>query len=50
VPVYRLYNNGKGAAPNHRYTTIEGVRDQMIANGWVIEGNGPGLAFMCSPQ
>ena len=21
VPVYRLYNDGHGAAPNHRYTT-----------------------------
>jgi hypothetical protein len=22
LPVYRLYNNGQGAAPNHRYTTV----------------------------
>jgi hypothetical protein len=25
------------------------VRDQMLANGWILEGNMPGLAFMCSP-
>jgi hypothetical protein len=49
MPVYRLYNNGMGAAPNHRYTTSTVTRDQMIAAGWVIEGNGPGLAFMCAP-
>jgi hypothetical protein len=50
VPVYRLYNNGKGGAPNHRYTTLVSLRDQMIADGWVLEGNGPGFAFMCAPQ
>jgi hypothetical protein len=49
-PVYRLYNNGQGAAPNHRYTTTSNVRDQMIAAGWVLEGNGPGFAFMCAPS
>ena len=48
--VYRLYNNGQGAAPNHRYTTSRNVRDQMVAANWVIEGNGPGFAFMCAPQ
>lgn len=49
LSVYRLYNNGMGAAPNHRYTTLTNVRDQMVAAGWVIEGNGPGFAFMCAP-
>jgi hypothetical protein len=47
--VYRLYNNGMGAAPNHRYTTSAATRDQMVAAGWIIEGNGPDLAFMCAP-
>ena len=47
--VYRLYNNGQGGAPNHRYTIDAAVRDQMVARGWVIEGNGPGFAFMCAP-
>jgi hypothetical protein len=50
TPVYRLYNNGMGNAPNHRYTTSATTRDQMVAAGWVIEGNGPGLAFMCAPS
>jgi hypothetical protein len=49
-PVYRLYNNGAGGAPNHRYTTADDVRDQMLAAGWTIEGNGPGFAFMCAPS
>ena len=49
VPVYRLYNNGQGGAPNHRYTTDAATRDLMVSRGWVIEGNGPGLAFMCAP-
>ena len=49
-PLYRLYNNGQGGAPNHRYVTMPLVRDQMLASGWVLEGNRPGLAFMCAPQ
>ena len=49
VPVYRLYNNAMGGAPNHRFTTDLGVRDAMIAQGWVPEGNGIGVTF-CSPQ
>lgn len=48
VAVYRLYNNGQGGAPNHRFTTNEAVRNQMIADGWVPEGNGIGVG-MCSP-
>jgi len=50
VPVYRLYNNGQGGAPNHRYVAIDAVRDQMLASGWILEGSTPGLAFMCAPQ
>ena len=50
LPVYRLYNNGRGAAPNHRYTTDTSVRTQMIGEGWVPEGNGPLGVVMCSPQ
>jgi hypothetical protein len=48
TPVYRLYNNGQGGAPSHRYTTDLGVRAQMLARGWVREGFGSGVA-MCSP-
>ncbi len=50
VPVYRLYNDGQGAAPNHRYTTDAAVRAQMIAQGWVPEGNGALGVVMCSPR
>lgn len=49
MPVYRLYNNGMGGAPNHRFTTYLNVRAQMIAAGWVPEGNGVGVTF-CSPH
>ena len=50
VPVYRLYNNGQGAAPNHRYTTDLSVRSQMMTQGWVPEGYGSIGVIMCSPQ
>jgi hypothetical protein len=49
IPVWRLYNNGMGGAPNHRYTADAGQRDLMIAKGYALEGNGPGFAFMCTP-
>jgi photosystem II stability/assembly factor-like uncharacterized protein len=48
APVFRLYNNGQGGAPNHRYTTDRGVRSQMIADGWVPEGVGAEGVQMCS--
>lgn len=47
-PVYRLYNNGMGGAPNHRFTTDGNVRSQMLATGWIAEGYGIGVIF-CSP-
>jgi hypothetical protein len=49
-PLYRLYNNGQGGAPNHRYTTRIDVRQQMITQGWVSEGYGPLGAIACVPQ
>jgi probable HAF family extracellular repeat protein len=49
-PVYRLYNNGKGAAPNHRFTTSLATRSQMVDAGWVTEGSGPLGVAMCAPQ
>jgi hypothetical protein len=39
-PLYRLYNNGQGGAPNHRYTTELAIRTLMIAEGWLPEGAG----------
>ncbi len=50
MPVYRLYNNGQGAAPNHRYTTDLSVRSQMMSQGWVPEGYGSVRVIMCAPQ
>ena len=49
IPVYRLYNDGQGGAPNHRHTTDVGDRTQMIGQGWISEGYGPLGAIMCSP-
>ncbi len=50
IPLYRLYNNGMGAAPNHRYTTSVTVFNQMVAAGWIFEGNGNTKVFACVPQ
>jgi photosystem II stability/assembly factor-like uncharacterized protein len=49
TPVYRLYNNGEGGAPNHRYTTDVTARAQAIEQGWAPEGLGPDAVEMCSP-
>ena len=47
--LYRLYNNGQGGAPNHRYTIALEVRDQMLQQGWIPEGYGPFGAIACVP-
>ena len=49
IPIYRMYNNGMGGAPNHRFTTDINVRAQMLGAGWIPEGQGIGVGF-CSPQ
>ena len=48
-PLYRLYNNGKGGAPNHRYTTDLTIRSNMIAKGWIPEGSGALGVIACVP-
>ena len=48
VPIYRVFSNRADA--NHRYMTDRGVRDQMVASGWLAEGDGPDLVAMCAPQ
>jgi hypothetical protein len=50
IPLYRLYNNGMGGAPNHRYTTSLTIFNQMVAAGWIFEGNGNTKIFACVPQ
>ena len=46
VPVYRLWN--RRADTNHRYTTDKAVRDAMIAQGYVAEGDGPDAIAFCA--
>ena len=48
LPVYRLYNNGQGGAPNHRFTTSDETRLQMLAEGYIAEGADGGVG-MCAP-
>ena len=50
LPLYRLYNNGRTGAPNHRYTTSMAIRDAMIAQGWSPEGYGTLGVVGCVPQ
>ena len=46
-PVYRVFSNRADA--NHRYTIERAVRDDMVAHGWIAEGDGPDLVVMCAP-
>jgi YVTN family beta-propeller protein len=48
-PLYRVYNNGMGGAPNHRYTADAAVRAQMLQAGWLAEGSGTDTVFACTP-
>jgi serine protease len=48
IPVYRVFSNRADA--NHRYTTDRAVRDQMVAKGWLAEGDGPDRVVMCAPR
>ena len=44
TPVYRLYNNGMGGAPNHRFTDDLSELARMRAEKWTYEG-----VVFCSP-
>ncbi len=44
IPVYRLYNQGMGGAPNHRFVTSLVERQNMVNQGFAAEGVG-----MCAP-
>lgn len=37
-PIYRVYNNGMGGAPSHRYMTNQTDVNTMVSQGWVSEG------------
>jgi murein DD-endopeptidase MepM/ murein hydrolase activator NlpD len=43
-PVFRIYNNGQGGAPDHRYTTSWPIVSDMQSEGWILEG-----VAMCTP-
>jgi hypothetical protein len=47
TPIYRAFSNRVDA--NHRYMTDRTVRDYMVAQGWLAEGDGPDLVVMCAP-
>jgi hypothetical protein len=47
-PLYRLYNDGQGGAPNHRYTTSLATFFEMQGKGWKPEGSGVGV-IACVP-
>ena len=47
-PVYRVFNNRDGS--NHRYTSNKTIRDKMVAQGWVAEGDGTARVTMCVPS
>lgn len=49
TPIYRLYNNGQGGEPNHRYYTDPAVQTEMLDKGWVAEPAN-GNPVMCGPQ
>jgi hypothetical protein len=49
LPLFRLYNDGQGGAPNHRYTTNATTRADMLAQGWIAEGAGALGVIGCVP-
>jgi hypothetical protein len=36
--VVRMYNNGIGGVANHRYTNSPTIINQMVDQGWIVEG------------
>lgn len=48
-PLWRLYNEGAGGAPNHRYTSSLQTVAAMTSSGWSVEGVGPERVFACTP-
>jgi uncharacterized delta-60 repeat protein len=48
-PLYRAYNARIGSAPNHRYTIDVATLDQMVAQGWIMEGEAQTKVFACTP-
>jgi hypothetical protein len=49
VPLWRMYNNGMGGAPNHRFSIYQATFLTMVGLGWVGEGQGPNVVYGCVP-
>ena len=49
VSLFRLYNNGQGGAPAHRYVVRDVLRSQQMERGWVPEGSGVGTVACVVP-
>jgi hypothetical protein len=47
IAVYRVFSDRADA--NHRYMIDRAIRDQMVARGWLAEGDGADLVVMCAP-
>ena len=47
TPVYRLWNYRFDS--NHRYTTSQTIKAQMLVRGYIAEGYGPDAVAMCAP-
>ncbi len=47
--LFRIYNDGQGGAPNHRYTTDHDTFLAMQQLGWKPEGSGEGV-IACVPK
>ena len=45
IPVMRLYNNGMGGDPNHRYLTSHSEAHATLDEGWLLEG----VVFCAAP-
>ena len=50
IALYRMYNDGRSGAPNHRYSTSLGIRAAMLAEGWIPEGFGAIGVIGCVPN
>ena len=48
-PLYRVYNDGQGGAPNHRYYSDANLHAEMQYRGWKFEGNASTRVFACVP-
>ena len=50
VALYRMYNNARNGAPNHRYTTRLEVRSQMLGEGSPRRGSASAWPGACRPR